>query len=156
MGWLILLFVIIVIAWWYYNNQGGAAASTRVRVIAYSTRDDAMTAEYDLDVGSYDQEVVGESHYQDALHAIASHLPFKPWYVQARLELDDGNEHDPAAVAVTIGGLLVGYLPRQDARRYRAMQSARGLPMAATCAALVSGGGEGRYYSVRLGIQTLT
>ena len=56
--------------------------------------------------------VAGESHYQDALRALAG-----PGHVrrdtEARLVAEPDNVHDPHAVRVEIDGHKVGYLPRE-------------------------------------------
>lgn len=67
--------------------------------------------------------ITGESHYQAALAEIAG--PPTPGVVQFRTELallvpEPENEYDPNAVAVQIGGRLVGYLPRDLASRFSA------------------------------------
>jgi len=70
--------------------------------------------------GTYAFDVVGESHYQNALEAIcggrsedsAEHR------TQATLSLEDSNPHDKQAVRVDIGGETVGYLSRKDGRAY--------------------------------------
>ena len=69
----------------------------------------------------FQQAVVGESHYQVAIGRIvggksvysASHP------CEALLVCDDNNSHDANAVEVRVEGATVGYLPREDANRYR-------------------------------------
>lgn len=65
--------------------------------------------------------VAGVSHYQPAILAAAGAEPGAEARVEARAELapDPANEHDPNAVAVKIGGALVGYLPRDEASRWQ-------------------------------------
>ena len=71
--------------------------------------------------GTYEFDIVGESHYQKALETIcggrmeesASHK------AEATLYLEDSNPHDNMAVRVDIGNETVGYLSRADARSYR-------------------------------------
>jgi hypothetical protein len=55
--------------------------------------------------------VAGESHYQDALRAIAGSGEVR-LETEARLVPEPENEHDPNAVRVEIDGAKVGYLPR--------------------------------------------
>ena len=69
--------------------------------------------------GRYAFEIVGESHYQDALDEIAggkveggSH----ELNVMATLGTMNDNPHDPMAVMVAIDGKCVGYLSRANAR----------------------------------------
>ena len=66
-------------------------------------------------------EVVGESHYQEALWQIvgghrAEHVRHP---VNAVLVPEPDNPYDHNAIAVRVEGLLVGYLSREDAVRYR-------------------------------------
>jgi len=80
--------------------------------------------------------VAGESHYQEALRALtdtdgATEVRLE---VEAVLVPEPTNPHDPNAVMVQVGGLLVGYLPRQSAvslrtddRRGGGPQPGRGL-----------------------------
>lgn len=103
----------------------------------------------------FDQEVVGESHYQSELADIAARLIDGSRFVQATLCLEDDNEHDKNAVAVKISGLAIGYLPRDAARKYRKIARKRGLPGESKCPAMIAGGTEGKYYGVWLGIDEL-
>ena len=72
-------------------------------------------------LGTFDQEVVGESHYQRNLKRICG--GYKNEGIRLRavavLVCEDGNEHDEQAVRVDIQGHTVGYLSREDARTYR-------------------------------------
>jgi len=55
--------------------------------------------------------VAGESHYQDALRAIAGEGEVRH-DTEAHLIPEPENEYDPNAVRVEIDGSKVGYLPR--------------------------------------------
>ncbi len=55
--------------------------------------------------------VAGESHYQEALRALAGKGDAR-LATEARLIPEQENEHDPNAVRVEIDGRKVGYLPR--------------------------------------------
>lgn len=55
--------------------------------------------------------VAGESHYQEALRAIAGAGEVRH-ETEARLIAEPENEYDPNAVRVEIDGHKVGYLPR--------------------------------------------
>jgi hypothetical protein len=88
--------------------------------------------------GHEDLEVVGESYRQANLLRLAAgqnrpggQVRIK---VHAMLLAEDGNPHDPNAVAVWIDGLMVGYLPRDQARTLRpgllALQEREGKPIA--------------------------
>ncbi|MBB5913587.1 collagen type III alpha [Nocardia transvalensis] len=67
------------------------------------------------------QEVVGESHYVDAIRRLFVDGVDEEWTeltATADLVPEPGNPHDSNAVKVVVAGALVGYLPRQDAARY--------------------------------------
>ena len=70
------------------------------------------------------QEVVGEAAHVDALEAVAGGRTWagpRHRLVSAALESEPANPHDPDAVRVRVGGETVGYLPRDDAPRFRAL-----------------------------------
>ena len=79
--------------------------------------------EVQLCEGRDDLEVVGEASYQDNLWRIVGgrHSPDGRVRedIYAVLAAEPDNPYDPNAVAVWIQGLKVGYLSREDARRYR-------------------------------------
>jgi hypothetical protein len=68
--------------------------------------------------GTFNVEAVGESHYQAALRAICGKGKVRHPCI-ADLVLEDDNAHDNQAVAVKINGATVGYLSRNNARRFR-------------------------------------
>ena len=95
--------------------------------------------------GTVEFDIVGESHYQDALEPIcggrteegAEHL------TEAVLVLEDTNPYDKMAVRVDINGETVGYLSRSNARAYRAQLRKLGHPdITCKCKAMVVGGWE--------------
>jgi hypothetical protein len=71
--------------------------------------------------GSHDLEVVGESHYQDALWRVVGARTMERirMEVQAVLVAESDNAYDRNAISVWIGGMKVGYLSREDAEAYR-------------------------------------
>jgi hypothetical protein len=71
--------------------------------------------------GGHDLEVVGESHYQDALWQAAGVRTTERVRVevQAVLLAEPDNPYDPHAISVWINGSKVGYLCRDDAQAYR-------------------------------------
>ena len=81
------------------------------------------TLEAALLEGHEDLEVVGESHRQENLWRVlgGQHRPevHVRMDVYAMLVAEDGNPYDANAVSVWIDGLMVGYLPRDQARRLR-------------------------------------
>ena len=70
--------------------------------------------------GATEVRVVGESHHQDALLVLTGgrrHYGGVRMETVACLRPEPGNSADPEAIAVTIGGRMVGYLSRPDATR---------------------------------------
>lgn len=65
--------------------------------------------------------VVGTSHYQDAVTALAPREADEEIRVDAIADVaaEPGNPHDPNAIAVHIDGNLVGYLSREENGRWR-------------------------------------
>ena len=93
--------------------------------------------------GTYEIEVVGESHYQSALASICggrSENSVKK-HVQATLVLEDQNPHDNQAVRIDVSDKTVGYLPRDTARNYRIRLREAGYPrLIGHCNAEIRGG----------------
>nr|WP_246497532.1 HIRAN domain-containing protein [Sphaerisporangium rubeum] len=67
------------------------------------------------------QEVAGESHYFPALEKVLRTSGARELETTAILIREPHNRHDPNAVAVLIQQETVGYLPREDATRYRSL-----------------------------------
>jgi hypothetical protein len=98
--------------------------------------------------------VLGESFYQDALQKIAGHtnehvrIP-----VTATLLPEVDNPYDANAISVTIYGLKVGHLSRDDAATFRPglLELQRRVGAAIALPGVVVGGGKGRpFYGVFL------
>jgi hypothetical protein len=108
--------------------------------------------------GHDDLEVVGESYRQDSLWRVVGgrHRPevHVRMDVYAMLLAEDGNPYDANAVSVWIDGLMVGYLPRDEARRLRpgllALQEREGTPIA--LGGVIVGGGMRDDGPGRLGV----
>jgi hypothetical protein len=108
--------------------------------------------------GQFAVDVVGVSRRQDALAAVVERhgRSGRTVTVDAILVLEDSNPHDANAVRVEIDGALIGYLSRDNARRYRADLAAAGQPQATVrCKARIVGGfetsdGERAHFGVRL------
>lgn len=108
--------------------------------------------------GQFAVDVVGVSRRQDALAAVVERhgRRGRTVTVDAILVLEDSNPHDANAVRVEIDGALIGYLSRDNARRYRADLAAAGQPQATVrCKARIVGGfetsdGERAHFGVRL------
>jgi hypothetical protein len=113
--------------------------------------------------GTFTVEVVGASRRQDALAAVVERhgRSGRTVTVDALLVLEDSNPHDANAVRVEIEGELVGYLSRDNARRYRVDLAAAGQPHASVrCKARIVGGfetasGERAHFGVRLDLPPL-
>lgn len=95
--------------------------------------------------GHRNLDVVGESHYQEALRAITGSQRGDRVHhdVVAVLVPEADNAHDPNAISVWINGRKVGYLPRELAFLYRpgllALMEREGRPIALR--GFVAGGG---------------
>jgi hypothetical protein len=120
---------------------------------------DGVAMEVELEgPGTFAVDVVGVSRRQDVLErAVAEQGAI----VEANLILEDENPHDSEAVAVQIGGELVGYLSREKARLYRADLAAAGAPrVTVRCKAKIVGGfetarGERAHFGLRLDLPPL-
>eukprot|EP00873_Tetraselmis_striata_P031941 jgi/Tetstr1/452205/TSEL_039241.t1 len=68
--------------------------------------------------GSFEFDIVGESHYQDALDAICGGKCEEGHELEcvALLRREPHNKHDPNAIDVMINGRKVDHLSRTDAR----------------------------------------
>lgn len=69
----------------------------------------------------FEVDIVGESHYQENIAAIAGEHgeDSSDKLCRAHLIPEDGNQHDEKAVRVDIDSLTVGYLDRDSARSFR-------------------------------------
>lgn len=93
--------------------------------------------------GKYLFEIVGESHYQSALEKICEGRSGESQSKKATATIvhEDDNPYDNEAIRVDINGLTVGYLSKNDARKYRQALKIMGKAGAtATCPALIVGG----------------
>ncbi len=112
--------------------------------------------------GTYDVDVVGESHYQDALESICGGRSEESQrlVVEAFLIPEDDNPHDSEAVRIYIQDETVGYLDRETARSYRKQMTEVGMSgVAAKCNAIIvggwdRGGGDRGHFGVKLDLPT--
>ena len=108
--------------------------------------------------GTFAVDVVGVSRRQSVLAAIVDRQSRRGRTVtlDAVLILEDSNPRDANAVRIEIEGELIGYLSRDNARRYRADLAAAGQPRATVrCKARIVGGfetesGERAHFGVRV------
>ena len=88
-------------------------------------------------------EVVGESHYQDALRDIRAELEDEDEdQTGIILSPEPENPHDPKAVAVTTyQGVTIGYLSSEEAARYQpTLLELRQRGLTSICGAKLPGG----------------
>ena len=90
--------------------------------------------------GKYQQQIVGESHYQEQLDFLAS-IYDDGLIETVDLFLEDHNAQDSNAVTIVIEGEDVGHLSREDALKYRKKIKELGHPVAiGICPAKLIGG----------------
>lgn len=108
---------------------------------------------------TYRVDVAGESFYEASFTELCGPRTLEGFRVptNARLQLQDDNPHDRAAVAVTIEGQPVGHLSRDCARAFRRSVRYGALSTFEVfeCAALIVGGwdrgsGDAGYFGVKL------
>ncbi|WP_417257351.1 hypothetical protein [Celeribacter sp.] len=110
--------------------------------------------------GKYEFDIVGESNYQKALHAIAGPRTEDGarHKCQAVIIPEPLNKHDKNAVAVFIDRKKVGYLSRADAKSWNADLKAKGKSRSPVIASAIIVGGWLRdsqdqgHYGVKLDI----
>lgn len=106
--------------------------------------------------GSFEFDIVGESHRQAALESIAGpkESTGKEFECTAVVSRERNNKHDPNALVVTIDKKKVGYISRQDNKRLIAELGDDGFPL--TVPAVIIGGwrsaGSEGSYGVRLAL----
>jgi hypothetical protein len=103
-------------------------------------------------------EVVGESHYREAIARLCGEPgeQGEDFYCTAILECDDNNAYDQNAVKVLIAGEHVGHLSRDAARAYRRQYGSQALECPAhITAGWDRGGGDRGDYCVRLSIDLI-
>ncbi len=102
----------------------------------------------------YETEVVGESHYQQALDKLAGPKTDDGVRVEcnASLVLEIGNKHDANAIRVDISKKTVGYLSRDDASDVRTELMDMGIKpgQSVVVKAVIAGGHTGENYGVWL------
>lgn len=112
--------------------------------------------------GTYDVDVVGESHYQEALESMCGGRTENSarQKVEAFLVPEDDNPHDSKAVRVYVQDQTVGYLDRETAHSFRLEMAEVGMTgVAAKCNAIIVGGwdrgdGDRGYFGVKIDLPT--
>lgn len=112
--------------------------------------------------GTFEVDVVGESHYQTALERTCGGRTEDGhrFRVEAYLVPEDDNRYDSKAIRVCIDGETVGYLDRQTARSFRKKMAEAGVRrIVAKCNAVVVGGwdrgaDDKGYFGVKLDLPT--
>jgi hypothetical protein len=95
-------------------------ASPKLTVATTATaRPSAVAAPTVRGRGYCGQQVVGESHYFDALRKLAGRARSGEREILAVLRREPDNQHDRDAIQVTVDGRVVAYLPREDAPSYQ-------------------------------------
>ena len=130
MGLVESLLLFLVAVWVLKQIYGGRQTATAPPELRRSASHDRFAV-----------NVVGESHYQPALERICGGRSDEGADEQATatLILEDDNPYDRGnAVRVDIGGATVGYLTRDDAKRYRQLLKANAAQR--SCPAVIRGG----------------
>jgi len=102
-----------------------------------------------------DQEIVGESNYQDQLRWLTGPTATGECNTRAlaTLEFEPTNPHDKSAIKVTIDGLTVGYIARGEQASVRSlMHYVRRTNDIVTCPAKYVGGTDGKMIGVYLSL----
>lgn len=111
----------------------------------------------DLGAENWNQQVVGESHYQKAISKAVGSQKDRDgsyWRGEAEISHDKKNKHDRYAVVVEINGKTVGYLPASDTNRLIVEElggKSRSVP-ARVKGGFVTGDGSRASYGVELSI----
>lgn len=131
--------ILVLIAWQVFGRTEKDSAKPKPDVPRAPTSVDFQWPH----LGEYDFEVVGESNYQLALKALHGSATDGDPTGTAVLILEDDNPYDDKAVKVTVQGVTVGYLSREDARSYRRRLGAKKLGrINASCGIKITGGWE--------------
>lgn len=154
-GWVITVFILYALFDTIRNNLTGRTAGR--------TGSQTLQGCFEWpELGQFDVDVVGESHYQGELKMLVSEHTSKGVSHEciAVLVPEDDNEYDKKAVRVDIDGYTVGYLDSEDAKAFRRRLSRNKHPgEASKCKALIRGGyqmrnGPTAFYGVALDIKS--
>lgn len=140
--WLWILIFIVAAAYWYFTRASDSDTDT-ANTRPAKKRQIPVNAYVWPELGCFDFDIVGESHYQNSLAAIAGeHEPKGPEVMfTAYLTPEDDNRYDDKAVRVDADGMTIGYLDRDTARSFRRRLGAKKLTGQTTaCKARLKGG----------------
>lgn len=123
--WLLGLFVVAVAAYRIYKDRANKKLQSEALSEVIEVQVSSQLAEYikktaialDGD-GSYSFRVVGEKYRKENFKELAEYMQIdesETVALQTQLVCQPNNPHDPKAVAVTLGGYLIGFLPRYEA-----------------------------------------
>jgi hypothetical protein len=124
------------------TERSGSSRSADLRPATYSPPAAPASLRVIGD-GAFSFDIVGEASYQDSLEHFAGGKKERSanLAVQASVEPDDLNPHDPNAIKVMCRGVTVGYLSRQDAIAWRsAMTEQEGKVQKVSVRAVIVGG----------------
>lgn len=123
--WLLGLFVVAVAAYRIYKDRANKKLQSEALSEVIEVQVSSQLAQYikktaialDGD-GSYSFRVVGEKYRKENFKELAEYMQIdesETVALQTQLVCQPNNPHDPKAVAVTLGGYLIGFLPRYEA-----------------------------------------
>lgn len=161
-GWgagFIISFLLIIIVWFFIksiktnNSRTPTILAKRFKVQNYCEPKFALNGP-----GLFNVNVVGESHYQNELLSICGPKKARGanLIIDAILVLENNNKYDKNAVFVSINGLKVGYLSRENASEYRkSLASLNQSNSNVGCKAKITGGwddgkGDEGFFGVKL------
>lgn len=152
--WFWIIFFIAIVFWYITRLSKESRASPTRRPIPANVYTWPELGEFDFDI-------VGESHYRSNLRKIAGeHGPDGPDVIfTAYIVPEDNNEFDDKAVRVDAEGMTIGYFDRDAARSFRRRLGAQKLTGQTTsCKATLKGGhlldnGRKAHYGVLLDIE---
>lgn len=123
--WMLAVFVAAILGYRIYKDRTGKKLQDDALSEVIESQVSSKLAEYikksaialDGD-GSYSFRVVGEKYRKENFKELADYMQLEESEtvsLQTQLVCQPNNPHDPKAVAVTLGGYLIGFLPRYEA-----------------------------------------
>jgi hypothetical protein len=144
MQYLAIIVVMILIYLFLKHQTGKTSVSNITTNYAQNHKETNLDGVPFLDgPGTFSIDIVGESHYQNALNSICGgKIPDgHNLIVHAELIHEDNNPYDRQAIRIDIHGMTVGYFSKKLAREYRQRITEAGYPgVTAVCDAMIVGG----------------